>query len=151
MALKVFDLQCEAGHVFEGWFGSDDSYESQKDAGQLACPVCNSTSIQKKLAAPRINRSSTEASQPSSAAADGLEGEAIRQFQAKLFDKMREVIRNSENVGPRFAEEVRRIHDGDAKERAIRGTATPEERDQLQEDGIDVQLIPDFLDDDRMQ
>src|SRR5690606_42130699 len=52
--------------------------------------------------------------------------------------RSRDIIRKTENVGPRFAEEARRIHEGDADDRPIRGTATAEERLALSEDGIDV-------------
>lgn len=49
MALKVFDLQCEQGHVFEGWFGSHEDYDAQQARGQIACPVCESSRITKRL------------------------------------------------------------------------------------------------------
>ncbi|WP_376992875.1 DUF1178 family protein, partial [Bordetella pertussis] len=55
MALKVFDLQCEQGHVFEGWFGSHEDYDAQQARGQIACPVCESSRITKRLSAPRLN------------------------------------------------------------------------------------------------
>ena len=62
------------------------------------------------------------------------------------------MLRNTENVGARFAEEARRIHEGEADERPIRGTASrEEEREALAEDGIEVMALPDFLDDDRLQ
>ena len=65
--------------------------------------------------------------------------------------QMREFIRQTENVGDRFAQEARRIHEGDSDERPIRGTATREERESLAEDGIAVVALPDFLDTDRLQ
>ncbi len=71
--------------------------------------------------------------------------------QAIVMKQVRALLRNTENVGPRFAEEARRIHEGDAHERPIRGTATPEERAALVEDGIEVMAVPDFLDDERLQ
>src|SRR3546814_17332478 len=55
MSLKVFDLQCESGHVFEGWFSSSDSYESQRGSGLLACPICDSRQVVRQLSASRIN------------------------------------------------------------------------------------------------
>ncbi len=64
---------------------------------------------------------------------------------------IRQIVRNTENVGEKFAEEARRMHDGETEERAIRGTATPEEREELAQEGIAVMPIPDFLDDDRLQ
>ncbi len=169
MALKVFDLQCEQGHVFEGWFGSDDSFESQQARGLLSCPVCNSQNVVKKLTASRISRSRdrhlpepVQASPSAPAvipAAAPLADRALAapdtgqlaQLQAQILHKVREIVRNTENVGPRFAEEALRMHHGETAERAIRGTATPAEREALAEEGVTVLPIPDYLDDDRMQ
>jgi len=60
-------------------------------------------------------------------------------------------VRNTDNVGERFAQEARRMHEGEIEERAIRGTATAQEREALADDGIVVLPIPEYLDDDRLQ
>jgi hypothetical protein len=161
MSLKVFDLQCEQGHVFEGWFGSADNYEAQQAKGLLSCPVCESTHISKKLSAPRLNVSHLKEADaaPSSASPAAANATAVAspaaaqmsQLQAEVLKQIRQIVRSTENVGARFAEEARRIHDGEATERPIRGTATPQEREELAEEGIAVMPIPAFLDDDRLQ
>jgi hypothetical protein len=161
MSLKVFDLQCEQGHVFEGWFGSADNYEAQQAKGLLSCPVCESTHISMKLSAPRLNVSHLKQADaaPSSASPTAANATAVAspaaaqmsQLQAEVLKQIRQIVRSTENVGARFAEEARRIHDGEATERPIRGTATPQEREELAEEGIAVMPIPAFLDDDRLQ
>lgn len=171
MSLKVFDLQCEHSHVFEGWFASADAYETQQANGLLSCPVCNSTNVVRKVSAARLNvgnlkRERLGVGSPSSsgasaraaaesAAEKGAEGlpEAVdvARIQAEIIRQVRKLVRETENVGNRFAEESRRIHYGESQERAIRGTATPDEREQLAEEGIAVVAIPDFFDDDRLQ
>src|SRR5690554_72402 len=142
MTLKVFDLQCELGHVFEGWFGSQDSFESQQERGLLSCPVCNSDKVSKKLTTSRINRGRSSgagfeqaaqlAGTSSNASGDQvLAAPAMAQLaklQAQVIQQVREIVRNTENVGTRFAEEALRMHHGEAEERPIRGTATNEER-----------------------
>ncbi|MFN3264088.1 MAG: DUF1178 family protein, partial [Aquificaceae bacterium] len=50
-ALKVLDLVCEHGHIFEGWFGSEDDYTHQRETGLLACPVCGSRAVHKGVSA----------------------------------------------------------------------------------------------------
>lgn len=157
MALKVYDLQCDQGHVFEGWFGSEDNYESQRTRGLLTCPICDSRQVSKKLSAPRLNishiRRDVAASAPtkegSSVAAPGQA--QLMQLQAQVMRQIRQMVRGAENVGERFASEARRMHEGEVTERAIRGTATPEEKEALLSEGIDIMPIPDFLDDDRLQ
>jgi hypothetical protein len=53
--MKVLDLGCELGHVFEGWFGSEDDYLDQRARGLLTCPMCASSAVSKRLSAPRLN------------------------------------------------------------------------------------------------
>lgn len=155
MSLKVFDLQCESGHVFEGWFASSEAYESQRDKGLLSCPVCESSQVSKMLSAPRLNmgkgRDTAESERPLAQVPQSGEAPSPAQLQAQVLQFMRQMLRNADNVGERFAHEARRMHEGEIEHRAIRGTATHEERAELLEDGIAVVPVPDFLDDDRLQ
>jgi len=154
MALKVFDLQCDQGHLFEGWFGSHEDYDAQQARGLVTCPVCASAKVAKRLSAPHLNVAHLHAPAPAPAPRAATQADdpaAMARMQAAALRQIRDIIRKTENVGPRFAEEARRIHAGDADERPIRGTATAEERVALKEDGIDVMALPDFLDDDRLQ
>lgn len=153
--MKVFDLHCDAlGHVFEGWFASHEDYDSQQARGLVSCPVCGSDKISKRLSAPRLNMGH-QREQPAAPAAPAAKGQAdparMARLQAEVLQQVRAMVSKAENVGPRFAEEARRIHEGEAQERAIRGTSTPEERRELMEDGIDFMSVPDILDDDRLQ
>lgn len=66
--------------------------------------------------------------------------EAVRKLRA-------EVEANSENVGKRFAEEARKMHHGEVKERPIRGEASLEEAVALDEEGIDVFVMPSLPED----
>ena len=164
MSLKVFDLQCEFGHVFEGWFASHDNYETQQAKGLLSCPMCESTQISRKLSAPRLNMGHGRGdAQPGAgdAARTGDGGDAhpvaapgaeqLARLQAQVMQHMRQLVRNTENVGSNFVQEARRMHEGEIEHRAIRGTATSQERESLMRDGIAVLPIPDYLDDDRLQ
>ncbi|MPS26695.1 DUF1178 family protein [Pigmentiphaga sp.] len=150
MAFKVFDLQCEHGHVFEGWFSSHADFDTQRERGLISCPLCDSKSIDKKLSAPMLNVSGSKAP---AAPASREPGKAPMSpdMQAAMLQQLREALRQTENVGERFATEARRIHHGDAPERPIRGVATQEERRSLTEEGIAVAPIPALLDDDRLQ
>jgi hypothetical protein len=152
MAFKVFDLQCEHGHVFEGWFASHEDYDSQQDRGLIACPVCHSPQISKRLSAPRLNVAHLQAQQPAAKPAEvPNDATCLANIQAAVLKQVREWVRNADNVGKRFAEEARRIHQGEVAERPIRGIATPEERLALVEEGIEIVTLPDFLDDEHLQ
>ncbi len=157
MALKVFDLQCEHGHVFEGWFRSDENYEEQKAQGVLSCPICASTEITKQLSAPRLNvshlkreRQAASSSHPDRRAVAAPSEKELAQLQAQFLQQLRLAVRGADDVGERFADEARRIRDGEAEERSIRGVASTEELRELHEEGIEVMPIPSFLDDEQL-
>lgn len=167
--MLVVDLHCAHGHHFEGWFASADDLASQKDRGLLSCPVCGDHDVTRRPSAPHLNTSGLKerapagdrgaspsappraAPAPAAAPAgarpvhDSLPAEAqeaMAALQALYLKAVRHVVENTEDVGERFVEEVRSIHHGDAPERAIRGQATPEERAELAEEGIDILSMP---------
>jgi len=135
--MKVLDLACEHGHVFEGWFASEDDYAAQQERGLLQCPVCDSTVVHKQLSAPRLNLGS---SRTAVAAPKDLSDEQ----QAMLLRTMRELVQSTEDVGERFAAEARRIHQGESAQRAIRGQASMAEAAELLEEGIGVLPLPNL-------
>jgi hypothetical protein len=63
-------------------------------------------------------------------------------MQAAWMDMAKHVMANTEDVGNSFASEARKIHYGEADERAIRGHATPDQTMELIEEGIDVMPMP---------
>lgn len=175
----MFDLQCDQGHLFEGWFSSLNDYDAQQARGLLTCPVCHSVHIQKMLSAPHLNLTHPMGSGRALLANDGPQQSMHRdaqnpnqlqeipnshlanqtamttaemiKIQAKMMLRMREMVQATENVGVRFAQEARAIHEGESPERAIRGLTTPDERQALAEDGIMVVTLPDFLDTSKLQ
>lgn len=141
MSLKVFNLQCADGHLFEGWFSSHEDYDEQQQRGLLTCPMCQNANIEKRPSAPRLNFGKGES----------LPSLSDSEAQALMLKKMREVVLASEDVGVQFAEEARRIHDGEAQERSIRGVATAQECAELAQDGIAVVAVPEFLNGEPLQ
>ncbi|GJD91133.1 MULTISPECIES: DUF1178 family protein [Methylobacterium] len=145
-----YALVCEAGHEFESWFPSSDSYDDQAARGLVACPVCDSTKVGKALMAPRLARTD-QATAPVPAPAEDARvpmiSEPERQVRAMLRAFRAHVVANSEAVGPRFAEEARKIHYGESEERSIHGQASPEEARALIEEGISVAALPIVPDD----
>lgn len=162
MALKVFDLSCEHDHLFEGWFASQQSYDDQLAQGLVRCPVCQSTQVLRRVSAPHLNlrhspmrdapqELSKTTIQKGQAAVASPSSQQLARLQAEVLRQVRGIVRQSEDVGNRFADEARRMHEGEAKERPIRGIASLDECRELAEDGISVMPIPDILDDDRLQ
>ena len=59
----------------------------------------------------------------------------MRQLQSKIKSECRD-------VGNDFAEEARKIHYGEVEPEGIYGQASPEEREALDEEGIEIVDIP---------
>lgn len=139
--MKVLNLQCAHGHGFEGWFASNDAFDAQLAGGLIACPVCSDTGIVKMLSAPRLNlgnaRPPVAADVPAPTTAD-----AATTPEARWLRAVREVMARTEDVGERFADEARKMHYGETKERGIRGQATREQAEQLVDEGIAVMPLP---------
>ncbi|MGV7030118.1 DUF1178 family protein [Methylobacterium symbioticum] len=149
-----YALACEAGHTFESWFPSSDSYDAQAARGLVTCPVCESRAVSKAMMAPRVARTDRgEAAAPAPAAAPPtpqpvpMIAEPARQMRALLRAVREQVMANSEHVGARFPEEARKIHYGESEERSIYGQASAEEARALIEEGIDVAPLPVLPDD----
>tara|TARA_A100001011_G_C13970379_1_gene699027 strand:- start:23 stop:454 length:432 start_codon:yes stop_codon:yes gene_type:complete len=131
--MKVFNLQCEENHSFEGWFQSEDDFISQNDKGLLVCPICDNNSISRLPSAAHIQSNKTRKSN---------DYNINREVKKKLLEVAKQILKDSEDVGSKFAQEARRIHRKEAESRSIHGTATIEESNELREEGIDVLTLP---------
>ncbi len=137
--MKVIDLRCQSGHRFEGWFAGDDDFLDQNGRGLIECPLCADKVIVRLPSAPRLNLSGA---QEPAAPTPPVPADESATMQARWLQVVRQVMANTEDVGARFADEARRIHYGEAEERAIRGQASADEREALREEGIDVHPLP---------
>ncbi len=135
--MKVLNLHCAHGHGFEGWFGSEDDFQSQLGRGLVECPLCGDSAITKMPSAPRINLGAGKA-EPK----QDLVTAPDASMQAAWMNMVRHVMSNTEDVGERFPEEARKIHYGETDERGIRGQASREETEALLEEGIGVLPLP---------
>jgi len=141
--------------MFEGWFASHADYDRQQQQGLLVCPVCQSVTITRRPSAARLGLGTTRlenGQEPTTPTVPATTSDTeMARMQSAWLRHLRAMVRSAEDVGARFSEEVRRMHAGDVPERAVRGTATPGEREALTAEGIVVMPVPDFLDDDRLQ
>ena len=150
-----YALRCTNGHAFDGWFNSSASFEAQAASGLLDCPVCATRQVERALMAPNL-RTGAPAAAPKDPEATTTTAVATTQstsvaaqpstmpdgVRAMLQRVRAEVEARCDYVGPRFAEEARRIHEGGEAPRPIFGEATAEEAQALAEDGIEVAQIP---------
>ena len=128
----LFTLRCANKHEFEAWFRDGDSFEAQQAAAEISCPVCGDSSVDKAVMAPRLTKSRD--APPSTA--------SIAEMRKALVEIRRQIETHCDYVGPRFAEEARRIHYGETDAHGIYGEATESESRALADEGIKFGQIP---------
>lgn len=138
--MKVLDLQCGHGHIFEAWFASELDFQHQLEKGLLSCPVCDEPQVTKLPSAPRLQLGSRHhnPSTPSSSPTAKAEHDPRRDLQAAWLAWSHQIASQTEDVGTDFPDLARQMHEGDIPERAIRGESTLEQVRALLDDGIPV-------------
>lgn len=142
-----YNLKCARAHEFDSWFQSAAAFDSLSKAHMVECPVCGDSTVEKLLMAPAIRPgrklANAEAKPPSHAtsAASPLSNPAS-EAEAALSVLRAELERNSEYVGSDFATEARKMHSGEAPERAIHGETQISEAKQLLEEGVPILPLP---------
>ena len=143
--MVIYDLICKRNHRFEGWFPGFEAYQEQTAQGQVACPTCGAVEVEKipHACAVHIRREGQQ---------DKVEVPKLKKnpspplreaSEKELLIRLHHFVRgNFEDVGPRFAEEARKISCGKAEQRPIHGTSTKEEREELDEEGIRYITLP---------
>ncbi len=157
-----YQLICDKSHEFEGWFGDSAAFESQQESGLLTCPVCGSADVRRalmapNLASPKTRKTDLAGQQPSAQPELQPQPQALQQASAALppaaARKMQELMsemralqtkirQECRDVGNDFAEEARKIYYGEVESESIYGQATAEEREALDEEGIEIMDMP---------
>jgi hypothetical protein len=125
----AFDLFCPNGHRFECWFKDSVSFEEQKSAGIITCPICDDNRIEKAFSPFAIKKT-------------GEKTKAEMDPQRALQLVHDYLNRHFEDVGGEFYKEALKIHYGETEKRNIKGTATTEEEVILQEEGVQFFKVP---------
>ena len=128
----IFNLKCNnCEYSFEGWFDTSNEYLRQKKKNLINCPSCNSSSIEKGLMTPNLNKKSNSK--------NGKKKKSV----ASNISKLRKIIeKDFDYVGDRFTEEAKRMKYGETPERSIYGEATLDQTKELIEEEIDVLPLP---------
>ena len=125
----AFDLFCSNGHKFECWFKDSASFEEQKEAGILTCPICDDNKIGKAFSPFAIKRGGEKVR-------EGLDPHQALQLIHDYLEK------HFEDVGADFYKEALKIHYGEKEKKNIKGTATTEEEVILREEGVQFFKVP---------
>jgi hypothetical protein len=130
----IFDLKCDTGHKFEGWFKDSKAFAEQRQQKLVSCPTCNSSNIDIIPSSVTImgkdSRSLSKAEKTELTPINALR--LLHQF----------IDKNFEDVGSEFADVAIKIHYGEEEKRNIKGTTTPQEEESLREEGVQFVKIP---------
>ena len=130
-----YNLKCKHKHEFESWFLDSKEFEKLKSKKMIECIFCKTKSIEKSIMAPSVlNQEQKQQNQKSI--------KYIKKIQKDLLKARNFVEKNFEYVGSNFPREVRNVYYDNRKNKNIYGKATPEETQELEEEGIEITAIP---------
>ena len=131
-----YNLKCNNDHEFESWFANSEEYEKLNKKGLLDCIYCSSKKINKSIMAPMITNSKRKS--------DNFEvlSKEIKNEKDKLLQLRKYIEKNFDYVGRDLSSKVREVFYDKKSKKAIYGTATNKEREELAEEGIELLSIP---------
>ena len=132
-----YNLNCSNNHEFESWFSDSLEFDRLNKKKLLECIYCSSNKIKKSIMAPMVSGIKSQE-------------ENLYSFKKSFSKKKKEdllklrnyIEKNFEFVGDKFSEKVREVYYDKKTNKAIYGTTTSEEREELEEEGIDLVSIP---------
>ena len=131
---KLFCKNCNL--KFDSWFASSNEYEKLKKKKFLSCHSCNSYKVEKTIMAPQLINNNTKVD-------GGLDLEKFTKIKKKIKNYQKFIKENFKYVGDNFAYEARSIHYNDKKKsKGIYGSPSKEDIKELNEEGINTQIIP---------
>ena len=128
-----YNLICNCGKTFESWFSSSIAFDSLNKRKLIRCIYCESSKVKKTVMAPSLTSKSNKISKKTK-----LE----KNIKKQLIDFRKFIEKNCIDVGDNFPQEARNIHYDKKTSKGIYGKATPEETEELLEEGIEVNTIP---------
>ena len=130
-----YNLKCSNHHEFESWLSNSEEFDKLKKKKLLECIYCNSKNIEKSIMAPMISSFKNEPK-------IDIFDRDLKNEKNELHQLRKYIEKNFEFVGKDFSKKVREVFYDKKSKQAIYGTTTPEEREELAEEGIDLVSIP---------
>ena len=131
-----YNLKCSNGHEFISWFSDSLEFDKLNKKKLLECIYCSSKKINKSIMAPMISGGKLKED------SSNLLNEKLSNKKKELLQIRNYIEKNFEFVGDKFSQKVREVYYSKKNRKTIYGTTTPEERDELAEEGIDLISIP---------
>ena len=131
-----YNLKCNNNHEFESWFSDSNEFNKLNKKKLLECIYCSSNKIEKSIMSPMVSGTKQQE-------------DKANLFDQKLLNQKNELIKlrehiekNFEFVGDKFSEKVRDVYYDKETKKSIYGSTTPEEKKELEEEGIELLSVP---------
>ena len=131
-----YNLKCNNEHEFESWFSNSAEFDKLNNKNLLECIYCSSKKIKKSIMSPMISSSKNDYDQIE------ITNDQLKNEKNNLLKLRNFVEKNFDYVEKDFTKKVREIFYDKKSKRAIYGKATPEEKEELSEEGINLISIP---------
>ena len=131
-----YKLKCKnCENLFDSWFSSSLEFEKLKNNKFLNCHFCNSKNIDKTLMAPNILSFKSKKANKINI--------KKKHIKKKILEFQNFIKKNFKYVGNDFAYKARSLHyDNNKNYKGIFGNATEKQIRELQEEGIETNIIP---------
>jgi len=131
-----YNLKCQNDHEFESWFSTSKEFDKLNNQDLLECIYCSSKKINKSIMAPMVSNLKNKDEKIETINKD------FNNEKNKLLKLRKYVEKNFDYVGKDFSRKVREVYYNKKNNKAIYGTTTLKEREELSEEGIDLLSIP---------
>ena len=131
-----YNLKCSNGHEFKSWFSDSSEFDKLNKKKLLECIYFSSNKIQKSIMSPMVSGIKLNEDKMS------LLDQKLLNEKNQLIKLRNHIEKNFEFVGDKFSEKVRDVYYDKETKKSIYGTTTPEEKKELEEEGIDLLSIP---------
>ena len=131
-----YNLKCENNHEFESWFSDSKEFDKLDKKDLLECIYCSSKKINKSIMSPMVSLHKKQKNQLNEL------DKILKNEREKLLKIRNYVEKNFEYVGANFSKKVREIYYDKKNQKAIYGTTTQKERNELNEEVIELLSVP---------
>lgn len=131
-----YNLICKNKHEFESWFSDSKEFEKLSQKKLLECIFCDSKEVKKTIMSPKVLNSKNTFE------AENINNKELAKVKNDLSKLRKFVEKNFEYVGENFGKKVREVYYDRKNNKTIYGTVTSDEKNELEEEGIDLISIP---------
>lgn len=145
--MVIYDLECQFGHHFEGWFPSGQAFEDQHCQQLVVCAVCGVNAVRRLATGGHLVASCGEkaVATPTTETPKPVQQKPVELpvDPVTFLKTLHHVVKkHCTDVGPAFAEKAIAMQRGEAPLEPITGSATAADIKKMDNEDVPYQLLP---------